>query len=315
MSKPTLFSRVALIARKTANQNSETFSATINLLEEAHVPFVLEEKTAQALGIHTCPIAPASKLHEHADIICVVGGDGSLLHAAKIALSQNLPIIGINKGRIGFLADIQPQNLDALLQVLQGEYMREERFLLNVKVVDHAQVLYESHALNDMVLHKNIAVKMIEFDTSINGKPLCNQRADGLVVSTPTGSTAYALSGGGPIIHPSQNAMVIVPMLPHKLSSRPIVLDAQSHLDIHVSPHNLVAPALSCDGQESHTVPLDAHIIITEEKRKIQLIHPSHYDYFETLRQKLGWENKPKEHHLEHNNPLNLDQNPATDTL
>ena len=149
-------------------------------------------------------------------------------------------------------------------------------------------------ALNDMVLHKSKAVNMIEFDTTINDKPLCNQRADGLVVATPTGSTAYALSGGGPIIHPSQDVLVIVPMLPHKLSSRPIVIDGRAQLDIHVSEHNLESPSISCDGQESFTVPLGAHIIITEAKQKIQLIHPESYDYFETLRQKLGWENKPQ---------------------
>ncbi len=293
MSKHTTFTRVALMACKNRELLAETFQATLNVLRQANIDLVVDTTTAERLHLSEIQAVPKDTLNQHADIICVVGGDGSLLQAAQTALDQQLPIIGVNRGSVGFLADIHPHNLDALISVLQGKYKSEDRFLLNVSVKHQDKSIFQAKALNDMVLHKSRAVNMIEFDTTIDDRPLCNQRADGLVVATPTGSTAYALSGGGPIIYPEQNVVVIVPMLPHKLSSRPIVINGHSCLDIHISPHNPEPPCISCDGQESFTVPLDAHIIIREESKKIQLIHPESYDYFETLRLKLGWENKP----------------------
>ncbi len=298
MSTKKAFQRVAIMARKHRVPLAETIAETINTLRNAHIQTVIEADTAQYLDHDTLKmvntkVVPAKKLNQNADIICVIGGDGSLLHAAKTALDQNLPIIGINRGRLGFLADIHPQNLDLLIDVIQGQYQVEKRFLLNMRIEDQNKILYQSVALNDIVLQPGKYVNMIEFDTSVNDQPVCNQRADGLIIATPTGSTAYALSGGGPILHPSLDIVVMVPMFPHKLTSRPIVIHGHSTIDVHISIHNESPPRISCDGQDSQEVPLSAHIIVQEEKRKLKLIHPLCYTYYETLRQKLGWESKP----------------------
>jgi NAD+ kinase len=293
MASKQPFKRVALMARKHRAPLAETLTATVEALQHAGFHPVIESTTAKTFGAQSCESIPAEKLNQHADIVCVIGGDGSLLHAAKTALEQDLPIIGVNRGRLGFLADIHPQNLDQLLDVLHGNYLQENRFLLNVRIVNNEETTYQAVALNDVVLQQGKYVHMIEFDTSVDNKIICNQRADGLVIATPTGSTAYALSGGGPILHPSLDVVVMVPMFPHKLTSRPIVIHGHSTIDIHISVHNESPPRISCDGQASQTTPLGSHIIIQEEKRKLKLIHPTNYSYYETLRQKLGWESKP----------------------
>lgn len=287
------FNRVAIMARKHIASLTDTIAETVNLLQTKGINVVLEEETAREFGTNHCHVVPSISLHQHADLICVIGGDGSLLHAAKTALEQDLPIIGVNRGKLGFLADITPQHLETLIEVVQGEYLLENRFLFDMTLVHNNTTLYQSVALNDVVLQQGLHPQMIDFNTSVDGTLVCNQKADGLVVATPTGSTAYSLSGGGPILHPQLKSVVMMPMFPHKLSSRPIVIEGTSIIDVHVLAVNKHPPRVSCDGQESQTVPLDSHIIIREEPRKLKLVHPRHYDYFETLRQKLGWENKP----------------------
>ena len=189
-------------------------------------------------------------------------------------------MLGINRGHLGFLTDINPKELHRISDVLNGNYTREERFLLKTSL---------GIALNDVVLLPGEA-QLIEFDIMINNQFVCQQRADGLIIATPTGSTAYALSGGGPILHPHLNAMVLVPMFPHTLSSRPIVIDSDAKIELIISEHKNKTANISCDGQQRIPVEPGTRITIEKHEKKLHLIHPDNYDYFATLREKLGWQ-------------------------
>ena len=176
---------------------------------------------------------PREHIGRDSDLVIVVGGDGSLLGAARSLAAQEVPVLGVNRGRLGFLTDISPQQLESQLEgVLAGRYVLESRFLLDVLVMRGEEVLARGDALNDVVLNSGVSARMIEFDLYIEEQFVYTQRSDGLIISTPTGSTAYSLSGGGPIMHPGLDALVLVPMFPHTLGSRPLVIHGNSSVRI-----------------------------------------------------------------------------------
>lgn len=290
MNKPP-FKRIALIGRQRGETIIETLVALKSYLRGRQVAVVFEQDTAAMMSQHNKSAIPSDQLAQHCDLIIAVGGDGSLLNAARIAVSQHLPVLGINRGRLGFLTHIRPGEFSKVSAVLDGDYMEEQRFLLTAKLEQEDSVI-EQDALNDVVLLPGDVAHMIEFSIYINHQFVCTQRADGLIVATPTGSTAYALSGGGPILHPSLNAVVLVPMFPHTLSSRPIVISADSVIELVIEEDNEVSPFVSCDGQERVAIPRGGKIKITKKSEPLHLIHPKDYNYFETLRTKLGWVNK-----------------------
>ena len=223
----------------------------------------------------------------------VVGGDGSLLSAARAFAGHDIKLLGINRGRLGFLTDISPEEIEHKVgEVLDGKFREEERFLLSSSVLRDGEKIAEGLALNDVVLHPGKFIRMIEFELFINEEFVCRQRADGLIVSTPTGSTAYALSVGGPIMYPGLNACVLVPMNPHTLSSRPIVVHGDANIKIVVCKSNELKPHVSCDGQ-THVVTQPNDIVMVEKSaRKLKLIHPEGHNFYETCRSKLGWVNQ-----------------------
>jgi NAD+ kinase len=225
--------------------------------------------------------------------VIVVGGDGSLLNAAHIVVDENVPVVGINRGRLGFLTDIHPDLLESYLkEILHGHYLKEQRFLLDVTVEHQGQINYQNMALNEMVLLPGQYSHMLEFEIYIDGQRMCSQRADGQIIATPTGSTGYALSGGGPILHPALDALVLVPMFPHRLSSRPIVVNGNCEIDIVLIPRLETSPQINCDGQSRVSVALGDTIKIKKKPEKLTLLHPKNYNYYETLRKKLHWEHK-----------------------
>lgn len=231
----------------------------------------------------------------HSDLMIVVGGDGSLLHASQLAIDNNIPVIGINRGRLGFLTDILPEEIEpALNSILNGDYSLEQRFLLQAQLYDGAhQLLSEQPALNDVVLSPGeLTARMMSYSIYINHELVCHQRADGLIIATPTGSTAYALSAGGPILQPSLDAISLVPMFPHTLSSRPLVIHGNYHVTVKIHDNNAQAPAISCDGQRHALVEPGHRIEIFKKPEKLTLVHPLTYSYYETLRSKLGWHQK-----------------------
>lgn len=201
-----------------------------------------------------------------------------------------MPLVGINVGRLGFLADVSPDGMeDTLLEILNGSYREEQRLLLETQVTRDDKVIFEADAFNDVVVHIRDIARMIEFETRINGQFVNHQRADGIVISTPTGSTAYALSSGGPILHATLDAITLVPISPHTLSSRPLVVNANSEINVLICNTKEGIAQVTCDGQLSTDVHVGDHIKVKRKQDKITLLHPKEHNYFDVLRAKLHW--------------------------
>ena len=213
-----------------------------------------------------------------------------MLGAARALADLNVPLLGLNRGRLGFLTDIHPDNMEAgIAQVLAGEFYTTERFLLEMRVERKGEYIDSGLALNDFVVHPGRSVRMMELELYIDGQFVSSSRSDGLIVATPTGSTAYALSAGGPIMTPELNAILLVPMNAHTLASRPIVVSGDSQLEVLVGTRNELHPQVSCDGQtDVITEPGDV-IKIQRKEQSLQLIHPVDHDFYATCRNKLGW--------------------------
>jgi NAD+ kinase len=285
------FKHIGIIGNYRQEHTIETVLALKAWLQARSTPVIMDAETAAALPPDTLPTLPRHELGKQCDLIIVVGGDGSLLHAAHSLVAHNTPVIGINRGRLGFLTDIRPDELATkLAAVLNGEYHEEQRFLLEAQILDaDGTLMAQDYALNEVVLAPGDVTHMVEFEIYINHQFVCSQRADGLITATPTGSTAYAMSGGGPILHPGLNALLLLPMFPHTLTSRPIVIDANSEIQIVVSSRSKISPRISCDGREHIPVAPSDRILIRKKTERLKLIHPLDYDYFETLRTKLHW--------------------------
>ena len=233
--------------------------------------------------------AEIERLGSGCDLVIVIGGDGTLLQAARLLAQYDVYLLGINLGRLGFLTDISPTEIEKYLdEILTGKFIEEKRFLIRAKVYRDNNYLCECNAFNDIVIHRGNMPHLLTFDTSINGHFVNKQRADGLVVSTPTGSTAYALSAGGPLIHPSLNALLLVTICPHTLSSRPLVVDGNSDIEIIIDPQQKGLAQLNSDGVLYHELEQGDKIII-EKHQDVSLIHPQGYDHYATLRAKLNW--------------------------
>ena len=227
---------------------------------------------------------------EGTDLGIVLGGDGTLLAAARMLAALDIPLLCINLGRLGFLADISPaETFDVLPAILRGEFCAEQRLLLEIQIHRGARVLGTGTALNEVALHKWDSLKMIEFETRAGGRLLNRQRADGLIVATPTGSTAYALSAGGPILYPDLRALVVVPICQHTMAIRPMVLGAQQAIEIELTNDSWSKARVVCDGQQSLPLEIGDRVLIRARERPLRLIHPAGYDYFELLRTKLHW--------------------------
>ncbi len=280
------FKKIAIMGREGTDQLCETLNDVTAFLNTQDIDICIETNTALYCDINHLPTANADTLGQHAELLLVIGGDGSLIHAAHTAVSQDLPVLGINRGKLGFLTDIKPDQLESIGSILAGNYQKESRFLIQTQ---HEKATHI--AINEMVLMPGLSAQMVEFDIFIDEQFMCHQRADGLIISTPTGSTAYSLSAGGPILQPSLNDLVLVPMFPHKLNSRPIVLKGDSNITLKISP-SAHAPFFSCDGHEPCQINPVHEIIISKAEQSLQLIHPENYDYYNTLRDKLGWEQR-----------------------
>lgn len=288
------FKRVILYARQhRANEGvTESLHRLIGFLQNQQVETFQDIDTSAHFHVDL-PVLKREEMGQKQDLIVVVGGDGSLLSAARMAIMVNVPVIGINRGRLGFLTDISPQEIETqLLAVLGGEYQEEERFLLHTRIHDENTTYFEGDSLNDVVLGRGEETHLIEFDVIINQQYVCHYRSDGLILSTPTGSTAYSLSAGGPIMHPVLNAIVLVPMFSHSLSSRPLVVDGEAKIDLKISTSNEHNLLVSCDGHESRMVKSGQLVSVEKNSRKLRLLHPRDYHYYDTLRIKLGWESK-----------------------
>jgi len=285
-----MFNSIGLIAKRGDNRVKDTLQALVAYLRTRQLDIVIDAPSARLLADHDLSIAANTEaLGIRCDLVIVIGGDGTLLNAARLLAKHDVSLLGINLGRLGFLTDINPAEMEKYLdEVLAGAFLEEERFLVYGEVFRDGQCLAHSNALNDMVIHRWNMSHMLTFETNINGHFVSRQRSDGLVVSTPTGSTAYALSGGGPIVHPSLHALVLVSICPHTLSNRPIVIDGDSCVQITVAQNQTGQAQLTCDGVLcQQLIPGDR--IVIEKRQHIRLIHPKGHDHYATLRAKLDW--------------------------
>jgi NAD+ kinase len=284
------FRNIGIIGRLGSAQVLDTIRRLKKFLLERHLHVILEDTIAEVLPGHGLQTCSRKNLGEICDLVVVVGGDGSMLGAARALARHKIPVLGINRGSLGFLTDIKPDELEVkVAEVLEGRFLEESRFLLEAEVRRHGEAIGQGDALNDVVLHPGKSTKMIEFELFVDGHFVCSQKADGLIIATPTGSTAYSLSAGGPIMHPKLDAMVIVPMYPHTLSSRPIVVDGNSELKIVVADDLPIYPLVSCDGQNHFTCAPGDTITVAKKPHKLRLIHPLDHNYYEACRTKLGW--------------------------
>lgn len=288
MNDAVRFRVAGLIAKPDAERVGETLAELQRFLASRGVAIVAETDTARILGIPSG--VPLEQLGQQVDVAVVVGGDGTLLGAARALAPYDIPLLGVNLGRLGFLADISPADLVVRLQeVLDGACTEERRFLLTASVIREGEKIFEQSAVNDVVVHRSNATSMIEMVTHVDGVFLNSQRSDGLIVSTPTGSTAYALSVGGPILSPSLKALVLAPINPHALTMRPIVLDSESVIGITFRAGRNFGARVICDSVTSPNLELDDRIEIRQSGRFFRLLHPEDYDFFEILRAKLNW--------------------------
>lgn len=225
---------------------------------------------------------------KRADLVIAIGGDGTLLHAARNVAARDVPLVGINRGRLGFLTDVTPEHLrEALNAILAGKYLAERRLTLAARLGKRAKG--SSFALNDVVLQKGDTGRLLDFTTEVDNVYVNTHRGDGLIVATPTGSTAYALSCGGPIIQPNVDALVMVPICPHTLSDRPLVLPSSSEIRVTLDNAGGSEAHVVCDGESVARMAAGDVLTISLAKQPITLLHPREYNYYELLRSKLNW--------------------------
>jgi len=287
------FSNIGLIGKANDRQVALTLQVLIRQLDRHPVRILVDAGTAPLLENCALPILEREALATECDLAIVVGGDGTLLNAARSLAEHDVAVLGVNLGRLGFLVDVSPDEMELQLeQVLAGSFLEERRSMLHASVSRDGSVLDQSTALNDVIVHKRDIARMIELDTWIDGHFLNTNRSDGLIVSTPTGSTAYALSGGGPVLRPQLNAIALVPICPHTLSNRPIVVDDAARIEIVLHEGTLEA-TVSCDGQVSHPLQAGDRVSIVKHSHCLRLLHPPGYDYFTVLRRKLRWSEQP----------------------
>lgn len=284
------FKTIGVITKPQAEPVKQILQSLFEYLHAKNCNVILDEHIPETINNFNFSKANRDNIGKQCDLAVVVGGDGTILNAVRSLAHANVPLLGINAGRMGFLADISPDEMEpSLEEILNGSYREEQRLLLEMQVLRDNKVIFESDAFNEVVVHIRDVARMIEFETRINSEFVNHQRGDGIVVSTPTGSTAYALSSGGPILHATLDAITLVPISPHTLSSRPIVVDADSQIDITICNTKDGIAQATCDGHVSSDVHVGDHIKIKRKQKKITLLHPKNHNYFEILRAKLRW--------------------------
>jgi NAD+ kinase len=286
----------ALIGKYRSPEVAESLRVLSAFLRERGVRVMIEDGTAQSVGVDGLDgfeVASYETLGEEADVAIVVGGDGTMLHSARRLAEAQVPLVGVNQGRLGFMTDIAfDEMIPRMEDLLAGRFKAEQRFLLEAEVVRDGERLFHTQALNDVVLNKGELGRMIEMKVEVDGEFLYVLRADGMIVATPTGSTAYALSANGPILQPAIAGIAIVPLCPHALSNRPITISDQSRVELTlVPPHD---GRVHFDGQSRFDARAGDSVRIGRSSLSVTLLHPPGYSYFAMLREKLHWSAAPK---------------------
>ena len=288
-----IYNTIGLIGKPNHEGASATITALYQFLTDHDYKVLIESSVAPSINIDKLAINTLIEIGNKADLAIVVGGDGYMLGAARVLSCFNIGVIGVNRGNLGFLTDLSPDELiEPLKEILLGNSRSEQRFVIEAEVYRHGKLKSSNSAVNEAVLHAGKVASMIEFEVYIDGSFMFSQRSDGLIVSTPTGSTAYSMSAGGPILTPNLNALSLVPMFPHTLTSRPIVVDGNSEIKLVLANENYENLQVSCDGHVILAVMPGDEVIIRKSENTLRLIHPLDHDYFNVLRSKLSWGNK-----------------------
>ena len=289
-----MFSSVALVAKTHEPAVKFALEQAISTLNLRQLTVLLDARAAEYQPNGDWTVATDSELSAQADLVLSFGGDGTLLQCAGLVYPRDVPLMGVNLGRLGFLTDLALSDVAAGLEaVLDGQFQSENRSVLGCELVRDGKVLANEDGLNDIVIQKWNTARLITLDTYIDGKFVHSQRSDGMIVATPTGSTAYALSGGGPILDPGLGAVVLVPVCPHTLTNRPLVVSDQALIEIHVATDRQDESRLTCDGNSVEELLPGDVVRIFRRERSVRLLHPAEHDHFATLRAKLDWGRAP----------------------
>jgi NAD+ kinase len=282
------FQNIALIGKYNAPDIAGPLLSLGAFLASRGLTVVVDSKTAEYLTGNPYQAMSLADIARAVDLAIVLGGDGTMLNIARTLSLNQVPMVGVYQGRLGFLTDLTLDNMqETIAAMLDGKFVTDQRLLIAARVLRDDIEVYSGRAFNEVVVHRNNTSSMIEFEVRIDGEYLYNQRADGLIVSTPTGSTAYAMSAGGPILHPSLDVLELVPISPHTLSNRPIVVKGASELEILV--HRTGDIQVRFDSHSSYDLQLHDKIIVTRHPDTACLLHPAGHSYYHTLREKLLW--------------------------
>jgi NAD+ kinase len=285
---PPAFKTVAVVGKSDAASLPDVLDQLVGVLRRRRITIVMDPPTAGASRQRPDATAAMAELPARADLAIVVGGDGTLISCARLMAERNVPLVGVNLGRLGFLTDIPADALEAAIEsVLDGDFIPESRALLAGAVRRGSQTLFSTLAMNDVVVSRGAMGSMIEFAVTVDGEFIYSLRADGLIVATPTGSTAYALSAGGPILHPALEAIALVPISPHTLSNRPVAIRGTSRVEITLA-RGADARA-NFDVQAHFELEPGDVVSVSATAKPATLLHPKGYRYFSMLREKLRW--------------------------
>ena len=292
MQVTSQFKTVALVGRNNTPGIGEPLTALASCIARRGFEVVFEADTAAEIGVTDYPALRPAEIGARADVAVVLGGDGTMLGIGRQLAPYRTPLIGINHGRLGFITDIPISDMREIVpQMLSGNFEREERMLLEARIMRDGTPIYHALAFNDVVVNRSGFSGMAELHVSVDGRFMYNQRSDGLIVATPTGSTAYALSSQGPILHPQLQGIVLVPIAPHALSNRPIVLPESSEIVVEIVRGRDIS--VNFDMQTFASLMAQDRIIIKRSPHTITFLHPEGWSYYNTLREKLHWNEYP----------------------
>ncbi|SFV03714.1 NAD+ kinase [Polaromonas sp. YR568] len=282
------FRHVALIGKYHAQGSRSALEDIALFLGTQGCDVAIEQDTASNTGLTQFPTLDAAGIGAHCDLALVVGGDGTMLGIGRLLAQFGIPLVGINQGRLGFITDIAFEDYqNTLIPMLRGEYEEDRRWMMQAKVVRDGRCVFSATAMNDVVVNRGATAGMVELRVEVDGRFVANQRADGLIIASPTGSTAYALSAGGPLLHPSIAGWVLAPIAPHTLSNRPIVLSDSGEITIEVVAGR--DASANFDMQSLASLLHGDRITVRRSEHQMRFLHPKGWSYFDTLRKKLHW--------------------------
>ena len=284
---------IGLFGKYEDNSIGQQIARLTEFLRARGLNIIIDAVTADRVSLPAGATRARGDIGKEIDLAIVIGGDGTLLNAARNLGPHRVPIVGVNRGRLGFLADIQPESmLDDIGKILDGDFQTEKRLMLSAEIMRKSKIVHAANAFNDVIVTKGELARLIEFETYLDGEFVNSTRGDGVIVASPTGSTAYALSAGGPILHPSLPAIVIVPICPHTLTNRPIVVSSDSIVEVVITGVANQRAHVTFDGQTTFSLEDNDRVYIRRAEADVELVHPSRRSHFEVMRIKLHWGKK-----------------------